>query len=49
MFQLVSFPSFWNKSIGLFIFLGIEVADDKEDSVWLANKIVNLCFIIKVF
>lgn len=29
-------------NIGLLIFLGIEVADDKEDSVWLANKIVNL-------
>ena len=27
---------------GLLIFLGIEVADDQEDSVWLANKIVNL-------
>ena len=29
-------------NIGLLIFIGIEVADDKEDSVWLANKIVNL-------
>ena len=29
-------------NIGLLIFLGIEVVDNKEDSVWLANKIVNL-------
>lgn len=29
-------------NIGLLIFLGIEVTDDKEDSLWLANKIVNL-------
>ena len=27
---------------GLLIFLGIEVADDQEDSVWLANKISKL-------
>jgi len=27
---------------GLLIFLGIEIADTKEDSLWLANKIAQL-------
>ena len=27
---------------GLLIFLGIEIQDTKEDSLWLANKIVHL-------
>mgnify|MGYP001191290489 CR=1 FL=1 len=29
-------------NVGLLIFLGIEIVDDKEDALWLANKIVNL-------
>ena len=29
-------------NFGLLIFLGIEIEDTKEDSLWLANKIVQL-------
>ena len=37
-------------NIGVLIFLGIEKADNKEDALWLANKIVNLrifCFTLR--
>ncbi|MDA0890044.1 MAG: D-aminoacyl-tRNA deacylase, partial [Bacteroidetes bacterium] len=29
-------------NFGLLIFLGIEIEDTKEDSLWLANKIAQL-------
>ena len=28
--------------LGLLVFVGIEIDDDKQDSLWLANKISNL-------
>ena len=31
-----------NINQGLLIFLGVEVEDEKDDSIWLANKIIQL-------
>ena len=31
-----------NINQGLLVFLGIEVEDEKDDSIWLANKIIQL-------
>lgn len=31
-----------NINQGLLVFLGVEVEDEKDDSIWLANKIIQL-------